>query len=153
MGGDEIRTSEMMFGMVACTDETFWTGAVGTLQETIGFGMGTENFATSGALFVATSFTSSGTQKKENSETRFRIGDVDDVGALERGASYVFSASGFQKNERSETAFVSGDTGDEITFLGGLIQSFTTCCTEVSCEGNDVVVIFLAGEGFREMTC
>ncbi len=66
--------------------------------------------------------------------------------------SFDSSASGFQKKDRSETDFIHGITGDEMTFLGGPIQSCTTCCIGVSCDGTDVVVILLAGKGFRVMT-
>ncbi len=83
---------------------------------TIGIGTGAMNFVTSGTFFVASSFASSGVQKKESSETRFRIGDVGD-----EVISFVSSASGSQKKERSEMGFVQGDTGDETSFLGGTI--------------------------------
>ncbi len=129
-----MRTSLMRFGVMARTGMTCWIGTVGTLHVMIGFGFRAVSFATLGALFVATSSASSDSQKKESSETRFRIGDVDDVGTLEgettfigEAISFVSSASGFQKNERLETAFVRGDTGEETIFMGGPIQSVFTC--------------------------
>ncbi len=65
------------------------------------------NFATSGALFVTTSSIPLGVQKKESSETKFGIGDVDDVGTFEGEAtSFVYSASRSQKKDRSEMDFV-----------------------------------------------
>ncbi len=129
-------------------------GSDGTLNVMIGFGTGAVNFSTSGTVFVATSSASWGVQKKESSEMRFGIGDVDDVGNFDGEAiSFDSSASGIQKNDRSETSFVRGDTGEETSFLGGAIQNFTTCCIGVSCEGTDVAMILLAGNGLSEMTC
>ncbi len=88
----------------------------------IGIGMGAENFLISGTFFVAISFVSSGVQKKENSDSVFRCGDVGDAMILVREAiSYAFSASGIQKKDRSETGFVHRDTGDEMNFVGGAI--------------------------------
>ncbi len=143
-------TSVMWFGVKACTVVACWTGGDGTLNVMMRFGIGEANFSTEGALFVATSSASWGVQKKEYSEDGVGCGDV---GTFDGDAiSFVFSASGFQKNERSEMGFVRGDTGDETIFLGGAIQNFTTCCMGVSCDGTVVVVIFLAGKAFREMT-
>ncbi len=86
------------------------------------------NFGISGTFFVATSFASSGVQKKVYSEMRFRIRDVDDVETFEGEAtSFVSSTSGFQKKDSSEMGLVHGDTGDEMIFLGGAIQRDTTC--------------------------
>ncbi len=127
IGGNEIRPSEMRFGAKACTVEMCWIRGVGTSHVMIGMGTGAVNFSTSGALFVATSFISSGSQKKENSDFGFRC-DANEVETFDGEAfSLESSASGFQKNKRLETAFVHGDTGDEMTFLGGAIQSLTTC--------------------------
>ncbi len=88
----------------------------------IGFGFSAENFLTLGALFVATSFVSSGSQKKENSDSSFRSGDVGEVVTFDGDAiSFVSSASGFQKKDRSVMDFVCRDTGDEMNFVGGAI--------------------------------
>ncbi len=140
MGGEGIRTSVMRFAMKAFIGMTCWIGTVRTLHEMIGIGTGAANFAISGAFFVATSsassFISSGCQKKVYSETRFGIGDVGDVGTLEgEGTLFMSSVSGIQKKDRSVMGFMRGVTGDEMTFLGGAIQNFTTCCMGVSCEG------------------
>ncbi len=86
----------------------------------IGFGISAVNFATSGAFFVATSFDSSGSQKKENSESGFGCRDAIDAVIFDRDAtSLVSSASGFQKKERSETGFRRRVTArTERTMLG-----------------------------------
>ncbi len=118
-----------------------------TLCMMIVFGFNVVSFAISGAFFVVTSLASSGSQKKENSEDDFVCDDVGDV-----VISFAFSASESQKKERSETDFVCGVTGEETTFLGGLIQSFTTCCIGASCDGTDVVVILLEGKAFSVTT-
>ncbi len=119
----------------------------------IGFGVGVENFSTGGTFFISTSFVSSGSQKKENSDSDFRRrDDGNGVTFVGEAISFVSSVSGFQKNDRSETDFVHGVTGEEMTFLGGLIQSFTTCCIGASCDGTDVVVILLTGKGFSMTT-
>ncbi len=105
---------------------TFWTGGEGTLNVTIGIGTGA--FSISGTFFVVTSLVSSEVQKKESSETRFGIGDVDDVGALEGVAtSFVFSALGIQKKNRSMMGFMHGVTSEEMSFMGGAIRRVTTC--------------------------
>ncbi len=70
-------------------------GGEGTLIVMIGSGISAMNFSNSGAFFIAISFISSGSQKKENSETCFRNGDVETfVGEV---ISFVSSASEFQK--------------------------------------------------------
>ncbi len=118
----------MHIGVKAFIDETCWIGGVGTLIVMIGFGFGVENVVTSGTLFVAFSFISLGCQKKESSGSIFRGRDFSDaVIFVEEVTSYVFSDSGSQKKERSEMSFVHGFTGDEMNFLGGAIQSETTC--------------------------
>ncbi len=66
----------------------------------IGIGTGAVNIATSGALFIATSFVSSGSQKKENSDSDF---GSDDVG--EAVISFVSSASESHKKERPDSGF------------------------------------------------
>ncbi len=94
----------------------------------IGIGTGAESFAISAAFFVVTSLVSLDSQKKDNSDSEFGSGDADDaVTFFGEAISFVFSVSGFQKNERSEMGFVHGVTGDETIFLGGPIQSLTTC--------------------------
>ncbi len=80
-----------------------------------GIGMGAENFSTGGVLFVATSFVSSGSQKKEYSEVDF--GCIDAVTFIGEVTLFFSSASRFQKKERSEMDFVHGDTGDEMSFV------------------------------------
>ncbi len=103
-------------------------GGDATLNVTIGFGTGAENFLNSGAFFIAISFISSGTQKKENSESDFgRRDDRDGVTFDGEAISFMSSASGFQKKDRSEMDFIHGITGDEMTFMGGAIRSITTC--------------------------
>ncbi len=142
----------MGFGMKACTGMTCWIGGIGTLIMMIGFGFSVVNFST-GALFVATSLVSLGSQKKDNSDSGFRCRDADEVETFDGEAfSFESSASGFQKKESSEMGFVRGVTGEETTFLGGAIQSFTTCCTEVSWEGTVMVVILLVGNAFSKTT-
>ncbi len=126
------------------TVETFWIGTVGSLHMTIGFGTGAENFTNSGAFFDSISFVSLDSQKKDNLDDWF--GNGDEV------ISFISSASGSQRKERSEMSFVQGITGDETSFMGGAICRDTTCCTGVSCEGTDVVMILLVGKGFSEMT-
>ncbi len=70
----------------------------------------------------------SGSQKKEYSDSSFRCDDARDVVTFDEEAiSFVFSTSGFQKKDRSETGFVHGDTGDEMSFVGGVIQRDLTC--------------------------
>ncbi len=102
--------------------------AVGTLQMMIGFGFSEVNFSTGGVFFMANSFISSGSQKKDTSDSGFRGRDADEVETFDGEAfSFVSSASGFQKNDRSEMSFVCGDTGDETSFLGGPIQRDMTC--------------------------
>ncbi len=94
----------------------------------IGVGFNAANFSTD-ALFVATSFVSSDSQKKEYSDSDFRFVDVGEVETFDGEAfSFVFSASGFQKKERSVMGFMHGVTGEEMSFLGGPIESLTTCC-------------------------
>ncbi len=78
-GDDVIRVSEMWFGMTVHTGITCWTGSNAIGVSMIFFRIGVENFSISGALFVATSFTSSGSQKKESLDFGFSCGDV--VGA------------------------------------------------------------------------
>ncbi len=103
-------------------------GGDGTLNVTIGIGMGAVNFAIGGSFFVASSFISSGDQKKEYSGSVFGSRDVDDVEILDGEATlFISSASGFQKKDRSETDFVSGVTGDEMNFVGGAIQRDLPC--------------------------
>ncbi len=129
-------------------------GGEETLHEMIVFGIGVVNLVTLGALFVMTSFASSGSQKKEYSVSSFRCGDDEDAETFNREViSFVSSASGSQKKVRSEMGFVQGVTGEEMTFLGGAIQRDTTCCIGVSCDGTDVEMILLAGNGLSEMTC
>ncbi len=48
--------------------------------------------------------------------------------------------------------FMREDTGDEMSFIAGAIQSFFTCCIGVSCEGTDMEMILLVGNGFSMMT-
>ncbi len=106
-GGEGIRTSVMGFGARTHTGMTHWIGGEGTVHVMIGIGTGAENFATGGSFFVATSSDSSGVQKKVYSETRFGIGDVDDVETFEGEAtSFVSLASGSQKKDRSEMDFM-----------------------------------------------
>ncbi len=101
---------------------------------------------------MVTSLASSGSQKKENSDFGFRC-DANEVETFDGEAfSFESSASGFQKKESSETSFVCGNTGEEMTFLGGAIQSFMTCCIGVSCDGTDAVVILLMGKAFSVTT-
>ncbi len=66
--------------------------------------------------------------------------------------SFDSSGSGLQKKVRSETDFVCEVTGDEMNFVEGAIQSNFTCCIGASCDGTDVVVIFLMGKAFKETT-
>ncbi len=81
----------------------------------IGFGIGAENFSILGALFVATLLESSDSQKKVNSGSSFRCGDVRDVVTFDGEAtSFMSSASGFQKNENSQTGFGCKITGDSM---------------------------------------
>ncbi len=55
---------------------------------------------------MVTSLTSSGSQKKENSESDFRCIDARDVVTFDGEAtSFMSSASGFQKKDRSEMDF------------------------------------------------
>ncbi len=89
--------------------------------------MGAENFATLGALFVATSVVSSGVQKKEYSGSSFGGKDVGDaVTFVGETISFKFSALGIQKKESSETSFEHGVTGDETSFVRGAIRSDST---------------------------
>ncbi len=75
-----------------------------------------------------TSFDSSGSQKKENSEEGFGCGDTGDVVNFDRDATSFFSsASGLQKKDRSEMSFIRGDTGEVMIFVGEAIQSDLTC--------------------------
>ncbi len=122
MGDEGIRTSVMKFGAKACTGMTRWMGGEGILYVMIFFGTSAENFSTSVALFVVTSLASLGVQKKVSSESDFGCRDVKD-----EVISFVSSASESQKKEISETGFMRGVAGDEMTLLGGPIQSFTTC--------------------------
>ncbi len=118
MGGETICVSVMRFGVKACIDKTFWMGGEGTLHATIGIGTGAVNFATSGTFFVAISLASSGSQRKESSESDFRCGDAVEVETFDGEAiSFDSSASGIQKKERSKTDFVRGVTGDEMSFI------------------------------------
>ncbi len=83
----------------------------GTLHVMIGIRMGAVNFATSGALFVATSFASLGVQEKEYSEDGVECRDVIDVEILEGEATlFMSSVSGIQNKERSEMGFVHGES-------------------------------------------
>ncbi len=125
MGGEGIRDSMMNIGVMAHTGMTCWIGAVGTLHVMIVFGIGVENFVTSGTFFVAISFISLGVQKKEYSEDGIGCGDVGTFN--EDAISFMFSASEFQKKDKSETDFMQGVTGEETTFLGELIQRVLTC--------------------------
>ncbi len=111
------------------------------------------SFATGGSFFVASSFISSGDQKKEYSGSVFGSGDVDDVEILDGEATlFMSSTSEFQKKDRSETDFMRGVTGEEMTFMGGAIQRDITCCIGVSCDGTDIVVIFFAEKAFSVTT-
>ncbi len=133
MGGEGIHASLMRFGVKACIDETFWTEGEGTLHVMICFRISGENFSISGTFFIATSLVSSGSQKKDTSDSGFRGRDADEVETFDGEAfSFMSSVSGFQKKESSETGFVRGDTGDEMNFLGGAIQRDFTCCMGVS---------------------
>ncbi len=97
----------MWFGVKAHTGVACWIGGDGTLNVTIGIGMGAVNFAISGAFFVVISSVSLDSQKKVSSESDFRFRDADEVETFEGDAfSFDSSASGFQKKERSETDFV-----------------------------------------------
>ncbi len=128
MGGDEIRDSEMNIGVTAHTGMTCWIGGEGTVHVMIGIRMGAENFATLGALFVVTSFVSSGVQKKVYSEDGVRCRYVVAVETFEgKASSFMFSVSGNQKKDRPETGFVHGDTSDEMSFIGDENQSDFTC--------------------------
>ncbi len=109
----------------------------------IGEGVGVENSSTGGDFFVfffnffdffdfnflvATSFVSSGIQKKVSSGSVFESGEVDDVVTfIGEAMSYVSSVSGFQKKERSVMGFVCGITGDETIFVGDENHSDFTC--------------------------
>ncbi len=94
----------------------------------IRIGTGAVNFSTEGVFFVATSFTSSDSQKKVNSDSEFRCGDVGvAVTFFGEVTSFVSSTSGFQKKERSVMGFVCGVTGKEMSFVVGVIRSETTC--------------------------
>ncbi len=118
----------MRFGVKAFIEETRWTGAVRTLHEMIGFGTGAVNFSTSGAVFVATSFVSSGSQKKENSDSSFGRGDDGDALIFIGEATlFMSSVSGFQKKDSSVMGFISGDTGEVMNFVGEAIRSDLTC--------------------------
>ncbi len=99
---------------------------------------------------MVTSLVFSGSQKKVSSDSVFGSGDAVILDG--EVTSFVHSASGSQKKDKSVTDFVRGDTGDEMSFMGGAIQRDTTCCISASCEGTDVVMIFLAGMAFRETT-
>ncbi len=135
-GDDVTQVSVMRLGMKARTEETCWAGGEGTLNVMIGFGIGAENFATWGALFVATSFDSSGSQKEKYSEdSSFGSGDVGDVVTFDREVtSFVSSALEFQKKERLEMSFICGDIGDVMNFVGDVIQSDLTSWIRVSCD-------------------
>ncbi len=107
MGAEGIRVSVMRFGMKACNNETLWTGAEGTLHVMNGIRTGAGIFATSGALFVATSLESLGSQKNENSESGFGCGGTRDVVIFDGEATlFISSASGFQKKENSDVTFI-----------------------------------------------
>ncbi len=95
MGGDWIRTSEMRFGLKVRTVVTCSMGGDATLNVTTGFGRGAENFVSSGALFIATSLvsSSSGSQKKESSETCFRHGDTGDEVNFEGDEIFIGTTS------------------------------------------------------------
>ncbi len=63
-----------------------------------------------------------------SSDSVFRSGDVSEEETfIDDVFSYVSSALGFQKKERSVMGFVRQVAGDEMTFLGGAIQSEMTC--------------------------
>ncbi len=80
------------------------------------------NFATEGSFFIATSFVSSGSQKKVYSEVDFGCrDDGDEVTFVREAISFDSSASEFQKKESSEMSFIHGVTGDETSFVGGAI--------------------------------
>ncbi len=81
----------------------------------IGFGISAENFLISGTFFIATSFASSGSQKKEYSEVDF--GCVDAVTFIGEVTSFFSSTSGLQKKDRSETSFIRRGTGNVETFI------------------------------------
>ncbi len=133
--------------MTTCTVEMCWIGDVGTSHVMIEMGFSVVNFSISGMFFVATSFASSDSQKKDNPDSGFRCRDADEVETFDGEAfSFESSASGFQKKENSVMCFVHGVTGEETTFLGGAIQSFFTCCMGVSWEGTVVVMILLEGK-------
>ncbi len=101
-------------------------GGDGTLIMTIGFGFSAANFLTGGVFLVATSFDSSGSQKKDNSNSDFRC--TDKVETFDGEAiSFDSSASGIQKKDRSGMGFVHGVTGDEMIFVGDENQSDLTC--------------------------
>ncbi len=131
MGGDEIRDSEMNIGVMAHTGETCWTEGDAIQVLMILSDVKEQEITSIGTLSAW--FCSLGTQKKESSETRFGIGDVDDVGTLEGEATlFVSSTSGFQKKVRSVMDFVCGVTGEEMSFVGGVIQrDFTLVVSEL----------------------
>ncbi len=102
--------------MNAHTRVTCRIGTVGTLYVMIGFGIGAENFAISGAFLIATSFISSDSQKKENSETGFGCGDAGDAVILDGEAtSFMSSASGFQKKGQIRDGFRMHTSNEEIS--------------------------------------
>ncbi len=107
-------------------------GAVGTLQMMIGFRVSVENFVTGGSFFVVTSLVSSGSQKKDNSNSYFRCRDADEVETFDSEAiSFLSSASGIQKKESLETDFIRGVTGDETKYFWGR-QSISLPSTQIS---------------------
>ncbi len=107
MGSEGIQVSAMSIRVRASIVETRWIGTVETCEMEIRCGTGAVNSATSGALFVATSFDSSGSQKKEYSDSDFGCRDVGDVVTFIGDATSLVSlASEFQKKDRSEMGFV-----------------------------------------------
>ncbi len=126
VGVDEIWVSMMRLGMKARTGETCWTGGKG-IQVSVIFSDVKEQQITSFGTLSA-SFCSSGTQKKEYSDSVFRCKDaIDAVTFNEEAILFVSSALGFQKNERSDMGFVRGVTSNEEIFVGEAIWSNLTC--------------------------
>ncbi len=98
----------MNIGVMAHTGMTCWIGGEGTVHVMIRIRTGAENFATSGALFVATSFASLGVQKKVYSEDGVGCRDVIDVEILEGEATlFMSSVSGIQKKGEIRDGFRS----------------------------------------------
>ncbi len=106
MGAEGIQVSVMIIGMKVCIVETLWMGGDVIRVSMIFFNVKEQQITSIGTL--TTSFCSSGSQKKEYSDSGFGCRDVGDAVIFEgEVTSFVSLALGFQKRtDRRQTSYM-----------------------------------------------